>query len=53
MAGTMKTGNRFPEVVKTPTQYKGGISKAPEVVKNPTRYNGGLNKAACNVPNKK
>lgn len=53
MAGTMKTGNKCPEVVKTPTQYKGGINKAPEVVKNPTRYNGGLNKAACNVSNKK
>ena len=53
MAGTMKTGNKCPEVVKTPTQYKGGISKAPEVVKNPTRYSGGLNKAACDVPKKK
>jgi hypothetical protein len=53
MAGTMKTGNKCPEVVKTPTQYRGGFNKSPEVVKKPTPYTGGLNKAACDVPKKK
>lgn len=53
MAGNMKTKNQYPEVVKSPTPYKGGLNKCPEVVKNPTRYTGGLNKAACDVPKKK
>lgn len=52
MAGNMKNSNKCPEVVQTPTRYKGGMNKAPEVVQNPTRYTGGLNKAACDVPKK-
>ena len=50
MAGTMKTQNKFPEVVQRPTQYKGGMNACPIVVTNPTRYTGGLNKAACDIP---
>lgn len=53
MAGTMKTGNKFPEVVTNPTRYKGGMNACPVVVTNPTRYTGGLNKAACDIPKKK
>jgi hypothetical protein len=50
MAGTMKTQNKFPEVVTNPTQYKGGMNACPIVVTNPTRYTGGMNKAVCDVP---
>ena len=50
MAGQMKTQNKFPEVVTSPTRYTGGKNTAPVVVTNPTRYTGGLNKAACDVP---
>jgi len=50
---TIKSLNKFPEVVKNPTKYKGGISYCEHVVTNPTRYKGGLNKEACNVPKKK
>tara|TARA_B110000503_G_C7146374_1_gene413173 strand:+ start:2152 stop:2325 length:174 start_codon:yes stop_codon:yes gene_type:complete len=53
MAGTMKTQNKFPEVVQNPTKYKGGMNTYPTVVTNPTRYTGGLNKAECDVPNGK
>lgn len=53
MAGTMKTANKFLEVVTSPTKYTGGKNKYPEVVTNPTRYTGGLNKAATDVPKKK
>jgi hypothetical protein len=53
MAGSMKSANKFPEVVQNPTQYKGGMNACPTVVTNPTRYTGGLNKAACDVPKKK
>lgn len=51
MAG-MKSQNKCPQVVTTPTRYTGGMNKSPEVVKNPTRYTGGLNKAACDIPKK-
>jgi hypothetical protein len=53
MAGTMKTGNKFPTVVTSPTRYTGGKNACPVVVTNPTRYTGGFNKAACDVPKKK
>lgn len=53
MAGQMKTANKFPEVVTSPTRYTGGKNANVTVVTNPTRYNGGLNKAACDVPNGK
>jgi hypothetical protein len=50
MAGTMKTQNKFPEVVTNPTQYRGGMNAYPIVVTNPTKYTGGMNKAVCDVP---
>lgn len=50
MAGTMKTQNKYPEVVQKPTQYKGGMNACPIVVTNPTKYTGGMNKAVCDVP---
>jgi len=53
MAGSMKTQNKFPEVVTNPTRYTGGKNACPVVVTNPTRYKGGLNTAACDVPKKK
>lgn len=53
MAGTMKTANKFPVVVTSPTRYTGGKNACPVVVTNPTRYTGGFNKAACDVPKKK
>lgn len=53
MAGTMKTGNKFPVVVTSPTKYTGGMNPGPVVVTNPTRYTGGMNKTACDVPKKK
>lgn len=54
MAGTMKTQNKYPEVVQNPTKYTGGKNKAEccVVVQNPTRYTGGKNQAACDVPKK-
>ena len=52
---TIKSLNKYPEVVTKPTQYKGGMNIAAccEVVTNPTRYKGGLNNAACDVPTNK
>lgn len=50
MAGSMKTANKFPTVVTSPTGRVGGTNKEVTVCINPTRYTGGLNKAACDVP---
>jgi hypothetical protein len=51
---TIKSYNKYPEVVQIPTKYTGGKNLAAccQVVTNPTRYTGGLNKAACDVPKK-
>ena len=46
MAGTMKNGNKYPEVVKNPTRYTGGMNAAVYAEKNPTRYTGGKNAPA-------
>lgn len=49
MTGKMKNPNEYPEVVKSPTRYRGGMNSYPQVVQNPTRYRGGMNAAACDV----
>jgi len=50
---TIKSLNKCPVVVTTPTGRVGGTNKEVTVVTNPTKYTGGLNKAACDVPKKK
>jgi hypothetical protein len=49
MTGKMKNPNKYPEVVTSPTRYRGGMNAYPQVVQNPTRYRGGMNAAACDV----
>jgi hypothetical protein len=40
---TIKKLNKFPEVVKSPTCYHGGMNANVTPVTNPTRYTGGKN----------
>jgi len=41
--GVYKHLNTYPEVVKNPTRYTGGMNAPVTPVKNPTKYTGGKN----------
>ena len=41
--GVYKHLNTYPEVVKNPTRYNGGMNAPVTAVKNPTKYTGGKN----------
>jgi hypothetical protein len=41
--GVYKHLNNYPEVVKNPTRYNGGMNAPVTAVKNPTKYTGGKN----------
>ena len=41
--GVYKHLNTYPEVVKNPTRYNGGMNAPVSVNKTPTKYTGGKN----------